>query len=218
MNRKSRIKHIVKHGVIAVVRLDEALPLQPVADALFDGGIKLIEITLTTPYALTTIQELKQLYSPDILIGAGSVTIKQHVQEVASAGADFIASPITKKEIIDEGHIHDLPVLSGAFTPTEAQMAYEYGADMIKIFPAAQLGLSYIKAILAPLPHLRLVPTGGVTLENAGEWIRAGAVAVGVGSALMDKELIRNNCVATLKSRASILCKSVDKANKNMGP
>jgi len=212
MKRKLITEHISKVGVIAVVRLEEPLPLKPITSALYSGGITVIEITLTTPDALTIMEELKQFHGPEVLIGAGSVTSKKQIEEVAFTGADFIVSPITKKEIIEEAHLHDLPVFPGALTPTEVQMAYEYGADMIKIFPAIQLGVGYIRALQAPLPHVRLVPTGGITPENAGEWIRAGAAAVGIGSALINEEVIINHRISELTDRASIVCKNIAKA------
>ncbi|MCY4171726.1 MAG: bifunctional 4-hydroxy-2-oxoglutarate aldolase/2-dehydro-3-deoxy-phosphogluconate aldolase [Bacteroidetes bacterium] len=216
MNRKSRIQEITKIGAIAVIRLNETLPLKPVTEALFNGGIRATEVTLTTPNALSTIEELRQFHGPEMLIGAGSVITKQQVQDVALAGGDFIVSPITKKEVIDQGHILDLPVMPGALTPTEVQTAYEYGAGLIKIFPASQFGLSYIKALLAPFPNLKLVPTGGVTPENAGQWIHAGALAVGVGSALVDKEVINNHQVSEITARASTLCRNIARAKKQL--
>ena len=214
MNRRIVSEKIIESGAIAVLRFKEALPLKPVASALIQGGIKVLEVTLTTPNALTEIDALKQCYGTEVLIGAGSVTTKQQVQDVALAGASFIVSPITKKAVIDAGHAHDLPVLPGAFTPTEAQAAHEYGADMVKIFPAGQLGLGYMKALLAPLPHLKLVPTRGVTPENAGEWIRAGAVAVGLGTALIDAEAVRKNHLFVLTECATTLCTSIVDARK----
>lgn len=211
-HRRALTKKMLASGAIAVLRLREALPLKPAVDALIRGGITVLEVTLTTPNALSSIETLRKSYGAEILIGAGSVITEEQTHDVVSAGANFIVSPITKKEVIRAGHAHGLPVLPGALTPTEVQIAHEYGADMVKVFPAEQLGLSYIKALLAPLPHLRLAPTGGVTPENAGEWIRAGAAVVGLGSALFDTEAIRSGRLSTLTERARTLCASIAEA------
>ncbi|MCY4159820.1 MAG: bifunctional 4-hydroxy-2-oxoglutarate aldolase/2-dehydro-3-deoxy-phosphogluconate aldolase [Bacteroidetes bacterium] len=214
MNRREKVKQIITSGAIAVLRFRKKLPLEQTVDALIRGGVKVLEITLTTPGSLSSIEALQKSHGSEILIGAGSVITEQQVQDVASAGADFVVSPVTKKEVIDSGHVRELPVIPGAFTPTEAQVAHEYGADMIKIFPAGQLGSGYLKALLAPLPNLKLVTTGGVTPENAGEWIRTGAVAVGLGSALIDVEVIQSGQFSVLTERARILCNSITEARK----
>ncbi len=215
INRRDSCNKIIESGVIAVFRFKEVFPMIPVADALIRGGIMVLEITLTTPEALSSIEALKRHYGSKILIGAGSLISRDQVEKVASAGADFIVSPITRNELIDAGHAYDLPILLGAFTPTEAQTAHEYGADMVKIFPAGQTGPSYLRGLLAPMPHLKLVPTGGVTPENAGEWIHAGAVAVGIGTALIDTEAIRRGTFSVLTERARTLCSCIAKAKNS---
>ena len=214
MNRKTLTSRIAKAGAIAIVRIKETLTLEPAAEALVRGGITVLEVTCTTPNALPTIEALRQCYGTDILIGAGSVITEQQVKDVVSAGACFVVSPVTKKSVIDAAHSFDLPVLPGALTPTEAQVADDLGADMVKIFPAGQLGFSYVKALLAPLPHLKLVPTGGVTPENAGKWIRSGAAAVGIGSALVDVAAIRSGQLSVLTERAFVLCASIAEARR----
>ncbi len=214
MNRKILTNRIVEAGAVAIVRIKETLPLEPAAEALVRGGITVLEVTCTTPNAFPTIEALRRCYGMDVLIGAGSVITEQQVKDVASAGACFVVSPITKKGVIDAAHALDLPVLPGALTPTEAQAAYDLGADMVKIFPAGQLGFSYVRALLAPLPHLKLVPTGGVTPENAGQWIRSGVAAVGIGSALVDVAAIRSGQLSVLTERASVLCASIAEARE----
>ncbi len=213
-HRSALTKKIFASGAIAVIRLKEELPLKAAVDALIRGGIRVLEVTLTTPNALSTIHELRKSFGEEILIGAGSVITEQQTRDVAAAGANFVISPITKKEVIYAGHANNLPVLPGALTPTEVQTAHEYGADMVKIFPAEQLGLSYIRALLAPLPHLKLVPTGGVTPENAGEWLRSGATAVGIGSALIDTEVLRTGQLSVLTERARILSTNITEARE----
>jgi len=214
MNRESHAEHIIRFGALAVIRLNEPMPILPIAEALFLGGIRTMEVTLTTPNALSMIEELALSYGANMLIGAGSVTNQQQVEDVASAGASFVVSPIIKKETIESCHALDLAVLPGAFTPTEVQTAYEWGADMVKLFPAQQLGVGFLKALLAPLPHLKLLPTGGVTPENAGAWIHAGAQALGLGSALIDSEAIRNHHYSILTERAITLSNSVAEARQ----
>ncbi len=214
MNRKNVAEKIIQAGAIAVLRFKGRVPTGSVADALIRGGIRVLEVTLTTPDALSAIETLNRCFGTEMLIGAGSVTAGEQVQDAVQAGASFIVSPITKKAVIEAGHAHDVPVVPGAFTPTEAQTAHEYGADMVKIFPAGQLGTEYLKALLAPLPHLKLVPTRGVTPENAGEWIRAGAVAVGLGTALIDLEAIRQGDFSVLTRDASVLCARIAEARK----
>ena len=218
MNRKNLAEKIIQAGAIAVLRFKGEMPTESVADALICGGIRVLEVTLTTPDALSAIETLNRCFGTEVLIGAGSVTAGEQVQDAVQAGASFIVSPITKKAVIEAGHAHDVPVVPGAFTPTEAQTAHEYGADMVKIFPAGQLGTEYLKALLAPLPHLKLVPTRGVTPENAGEWIRAGAVAVGLGTALIDMEAIRQGDFSVLTRGASVLCTSIAEARKETEP
>lgn len=211
---QAQTEHIIRFGAMAVIRLHESVPILPIADALLMGGIRTLEVTLTTPNALSMIEQLSQSYGTKMLIGAGSVINPKQVQDVASAGGSFIVSPITKKEIIDAGHALDCAVLPGAFTPTEVFTAHEWGADMVKIFPAQQLGTGYLKALLAPLPHLKCLPTGGVTPDNAGTWIHAGAQALGIGSALIDPESIRNHHYSMLTDRATILSKNITEARQ----
>jgi 2-dehydro-3-deoxyphosphogluconate aldolase/(4S)-4-hydroxy-2-oxoglutarate aldolase len=161
-------------------------------EALLEGGVDALEITLTVPNALKAIKEARERLGPDIVLGAGTVITAHTCRDAIGAGAQFIVSPIMRPEIVEAAHAAGCPVMLGAYTPTEAQTAYEAGADFIKIFPADRLGATYVKALLAPLPHLRIVPTGGVDLETAPEFIKAGCAALGVGSSLLNPELIRN--------------------------
>ena len=180
-------------GIIAVVRTDRAEQVLPVCEALLAGGVIAVEITLTVPNALEAIRAASERYGSRALIGAGTVLTADSCRAVIAAGAEFVVSPITRAEIAEAAHAADRPVMLGAYTPTEAQSAYEAGADFIKLFPADKLGPAYVKSLRAPLPHLRIVPTGGVDLQTAGDFLRAGCVALGVGSSLLSAEILRTS-------------------------
>ncbi|HMJ66717.1 MAG TPA: bifunctional 4-hydroxy-2-oxoglutarate aldolase/2-dehydro-3-deoxy-phosphogluconate aldolase, partial [Candidatus Binatia bacterium] len=184
----------------------------PICEALLEGGIHALEVTLTVPNALKAIATARDRFGAKVVLGAGTVINAQMCRDAIAAGAEFIVSPIMRPEIVTSAHAMDRPVMLGAYTPTEAQAAHEAGADFIKIFPADRLGAAYIKALLAPLPHLRIVPTGGVDLETAPEFIRAGCVALGVGSSLLKPELIRNGDWKDLSRLAKAYIDVVKKA------
>jgi 2-dehydro-3-deoxyphosphogluconate aldolase / (4S)-4-hydroxy-2-oxoglutarate aldolase len=179
-------------GLVAVIRTPRREDVLPVCEALLEGGVTALEITLTVPNAIKAVSETRERFGSKIVLGAGTVTTGQLCRDAITAGAQFIVSPIMRPELVEISHAAGCPVMLGAYTPTEAQAAYEAGADFIKIFPADRLGATYIKALLAPLSHLRIVPTGGVDLETAPEFIKAGCAALGVGSSLLNPELIRN--------------------------
>lgn len=178
-------------GVIAVIRAQSVIQVHPICEALIAGGIVAIEITMTTPGAIAIIRQAHQEFSNRAVIGVGTVLDVSTCEAALAAGAEFVVSPVCRRELIGHAHGAGRPVMIGAYTPTEAQLASEAGADFIKIFPAETLGPGYIKSLLAPLPHLRCVPTGGVDLRNIGEFFKAGCAAVGVGSSLMPGEIIK---------------------------
>lgn len=208
--RSHILERVLASGVVAVVRMPDSRKLIRIVEAIREGGITAIEITMTTPNALAVISEVASSMGDVVEIGVGSVLDAETGRRAIEAGAQYIVSPIFKSEIIDVAHEHGLPAMPGAFTPTEIQTATEAGADVIKVFPADIVGMPFFKGVLAPMPHLKLMPTGGVSLTNAGEWIRAGAVAVGVGSALLDKKAIADGDFARLTENARILCSSVE--------
>lgn len=205
MNRQEIVSIIEKHKAVAVVRIPDPNLYEEVAEAMYEGGIRVSEITMTVPGAVSLIKKAAANNPDDAILGVGSVTNAEMTQKAVEAGAQFVVSPIMKKEIIDKANELDVPVLPGAFTPTEIQQAWDWGADIIKVFPANIVGMNFFKAVKAPLPHLKLMPTGGVSLTNGGEWIKAGACAVGVGSALLDKEAIKRGDFKTIKNNAEIL-------------
>ena len=192
MRSRSEIISLMTHpGIIAVVRTTRSDQVLPICEALLAGGVLALEITLTIPGALETIQAASQQLGSRAVIGAGTVLNAEDCRLAIEAGAQFVVSPIAKLEILQTAHAADRPVMLGAYTPTEAQAAHEAGADFIKIFPADKLGAGYIRALRAPLPHLRLVPTGGVDLATAADFLQAGCVALGVGSSLISAEIVR---------------------------
>ena len=185
------IARLIDPGVIAVVRINSREHAIPLAEALLAGGIHAIEITMTTPGALEIIQEASARL-PFALLGVGTVLDGTTATEAVNAGAQFVVSPITRRDIAEAAHRQDRPVMLGAFTPTEAQTAYEYGADFIKLFPAENLGPAYVKSLRAPLPHLKIVPTGGVDLQTIGGFLQAGCSAVGAGSSLISPAAVKS--------------------------
>lgn len=209
MTRSEIVSQIVKCGAVAVIRMEDPSKLLKVVEALYEGGLFMSEITMTLPNALKVTEEVSEKVPDEVIIGVGSVMNAETAQNAIDAGAKFVVSPITKKEIIQTAHKNNLPVIPGAFSPTEIQTAHEMGADIVKVFPADVVGIKYFKSIKAPMPHLKLMPTGGVTLDNAGEWLLNGAEAVGIGSALLDKDAIKNEDYSKLKSNAKLLMQNL---------
>ena len=197
-SRSEIISLLTKPGIIAVVRTNATEQVPPICEALIAGGVIALEITFTVPNALDAIREASLRFRHQALIGAGTVLNAGACGDAIAAGAEFVVSPITKLEIAEAAHAADKPVMLGAYTPTEAQTAHEAGADFIKIFPADKLGPSYIKALRAPLPHLKIVPTGGVDLNTAADFLEAGCAALGVGGSLLTSEILKTNNWAEL--------------------
>ena len=195
-------------GVIAVVRLPESAGLRSVAAALVAGGVSAVEITLTTPGAIEAITELAS-HGGGAVVGAGTVLDEKAARSVIAAGARFVVSPTLDRGVVRYCRDQGVPCLPGAFTPTELLEAWRAGAELVKLFPASALGPRYLREVLAPLPLLRVVPSGGVSLENAADWIRAGAAAVSVGGALVSATLVRDQSWGELTARARALVDTV---------
>lgn len=209
---KEEILRVIEEtGVVAVIRLASAEPLLRAAEAVAAGGVRVIEFTMTTPRALEVLAGASAAPGASIF-GAGTVLDAETARAAILAGARFIVSPVLCPDVIRLCRRYDVPVIPGAMTPTEILRAWELGADMVKVFPAGVLGPRYLKDILAPLPQLRLIPTGGVTLENAGEYIRAGAIAVGVGGDLLDARAITEGRWPVLTERAAALVQRIAEA------
>ena len=190
-SRAEIVSRLVTPGIIAIFRTDRMEPILPACEALIAGGIVALEITLTVPHALAAIREAREKFDSQAVIGAGTVLNAETCRAAIKAGAEFVVSPIVRAQVVAAAHDLDRPVMLGAYTPTEAQLAHEAGADFVKIFPADRLGPAYIQTIRGPLPHLRIVPTGGVDLHTAADFLAAGCAALGVGSSLLTREILQ---------------------------
>jgi 2-dehydro-3-deoxyphosphogluconate aldolase/(4S)-4-hydroxy-2-oxoglutarate aldolase len=215
MNKKQILDEIFKRKVVAVLRVKEEDKLKKVIQAIADGGVSVAEITMTVPNAIKLIEKMSIELDENIIIGVGSVLNKKTAEDAIKAGAKYVVSPILKKEIIEMAQKYDVPVMPGCFTPTEIYSAFEMGADIAKVFPADVVGMPFFKAILAPMPHLKLMPTGGVSLTNAGDWLKAGACAVGIGSALLDDKAIKEENYLKLTENAKTIMDGISSVNKN---
>ena len=209
MKKEEVIKSLLECGAVAVIRLSDPNKLIKVAKAIYEGGVSGIEITMTVPNAIEVIADANKEIGAYMNVGVGSVLDANTAQRAIDAGANYVVSPIFKKDIVEMAHRNGVPAMPGAFTPTEIQTAFEAGADVVKVFPADVVGMAFFKGVLAPMPHLKLMPTGGVTLTNAGDWLRAGACAVGVGTALLDKKAIESENYTVLTENAKILMESI---------
>lgn len=209
------LSEIFKRKAVAVLRVKEEEKLKKVIEAIDAGGVSIVEITMSVPNAIKLIEKMSKELDEHIIIGVGSVLNQFFAEEAISAGAKYVVSPILKKEIIETAHKYDVPVMPGCFSPTEIYSAFEIGADIIKVFPADIVGMPFFKAILAPIPYLKLMPTGGVSLTNAGDWIKAGACAVGIGSALVDEKAIKDENFIKLTENAKTIMNSINSVNKN---
>ena len=209
MSRLQVLREVENTGVVAVIRMKEADKLRAVIDALLEGGVRALELTMTVPGAIGLIEEIAKTLPGEFQLGAGTVLDPETARQVILAGAKYIVAPTLNLKTIEMCHRYDVAIMPGCFTPTEILTAWEAGADVIKVFPATALGPAYFKDVRAPLPQVRLMPTGGVTMENAGEWIKAGAVAIGVGSALVDTKAIAAGNFAQITKNAKSLIESV---------
>lgn len=215
MSKKLILDEIFKRKAVAVLRVKEEDKLKKVIEAIDAGGVSVAEITMTVPNAIKLIEKMSNELDEHIIIGVGSVLSKEVAEDAIKAGAKYVVSPILKKEIIEMAQKYDVPVMPGCFTPTEIYSAFEMGADIVKVFPADIVGMPFFKAILAPMPHLKLMPTGGVSLTNAGDWLKAGACTVGIGSALLDNIAIKEENYLKLTENAKIIMSSINAVNKN---
>jgi 2-dehydro-3-deoxyphosphogluconate aldolase/(4S)-4-hydroxy-2-oxoglutarate aldolase len=221
VTRRSRtevLQAIEESGVVAVIRVRDPELVQGVVDALLAGGVRALEITMTVPRAVELIAQIAPKLPSEFLLGAGTVIDAQTARQVIDAGARFIVSPVFKREVIDVCRERDIVSAPGCLTPTEILSAWEAGADVVKVFPATALGPGYIKDVLAPLPQVKLMPTGGVTKDNAGEWIKAGAVALGVGTSMVDAKAVAERRFEVVSANARHFVDAVKQARASAKP
>jgi 2-dehydro-3-deoxyphosphogluconate aldolase/(4S)-4-hydroxy-2-oxoglutarate aldolase len=213
MEKREVFNRMMSEGLVPVIRVTSASEAIDVADAIKEGGVTLIEITMSVPGAIDVIKELTQKYKDEIIMGAGTILDPETGRAALLAGAQFIVSPILNLDLIHLAHRYSAVVIPGTMTPTEILTAWNAGADMVKVFPAAQLGgPEYIKAIRGPLPQVLLVPTGGVNLQNAGAFIKAGATALGVGGELVDKKAIKEKKFHVITENTRAFLKTIREA------
>ena len=209
MTKDKVLKGLLASKAVAVIRMTDAAKLAKAAAALREGGVTALEVTMTVPGAVEIIRAMAGDKQPGVLVGAGTVLDVGTALEVIAAGADFVVSPVTDGDMIRTCREAEVLVVPGAFTPTEIAAAWRAGADIVKVFPATSLGPQFFRDLRGPLPHIRLMPTGGVTLENAREFLAAGACCVGIGTALLDKKMIDSDDWEGLASRARRLVESL---------
>jgi 2-dehydro-3-deoxyphosphogluconate aldolase/(4S)-4-hydroxy-2-oxoglutarate aldolase len=209
MRKDEVLDIILATKVIAVIRMSDAAKLTRVVEAIEKGGVRAIEITMTTPSALQIIAAMAKRKPAETLIGAGTVLDAATAEAVIRAGAEFVVSPITNYEMIASCRKNDIFVAPGALSPTEIFAAWEHGADVVKVFPATSVGPKYFQDLKGPLPQVRLMPTGGVSLKNAREFIRSGACCVAIGTALLDKKAIAVEDWDVLTEKAKALVESL---------
>jgi 2-dehydro-3-deoxyphosphogluconate aldolase/(4S)-4-hydroxy-2-oxoglutarate aldolase len=202
MSKSDDLGRIIDGGIVAVMRAQSGEKLVDVAEALLAGGVKVMEVTFTVPNALHVLEEVANRMGDRILLGAGTVLDPETARIAILAGAQFIVSPSTDPEVIQLCRRYDKVVLPGAFTPTEVVQAWQAGADIVKVFPSDCVGPQYLKALRGPLPQVRLMPTGGVNLDTAAEFLRCGACALGVGGALVSSQAVADGDMAGIESLA----------------
>ena len=190
MKKAQIISRLRDPGIVAIIRADDSSQLIDATQALLDGGIRAVELTMTTPDAIGVIEKAAAKFGDQILLGLGSVLDETTARLAILAGAKFIVTPVFRPAVITACVRYGVPIASGAYTPTEALVAHEAGADFVKIFPADGLGAGYIKAIKGPLPQLEIIPTGGVNLKTVKEFLDAGCAALAVGSNLVSKDIL----------------------------
>lgn len=202
MQTKKAMEEIVRTGVVAIMRAKSSDQLLTAAEAILEGGVNSIEVTMTTPGAIDVIKQATDRFGNEVIFGVGSVLDAETARTAILAGAEFVVGPTLDLAMIELCKRYSVPVIPGAFTPTEVLRAWQSGADLVKVFPASFGGPAYLKAVKAPLPQVKLVPVGGVNEENTADFIRAGAEIVAVGSALINQKLLDEGDLAAITERA----------------
>lgn len=213
MKKHDILNRLLNEGLIPLIRADSASDAMDVAVAIKEGGSSFLEITMTVPGAIGAMKELSAHYKDDFIIGAGTVLDPETARAAILAGAQFIVSPTLSFELISIAHRYSVVVIPGAMSPTEILAAWEAGADLVKVFPAPQLGgPDYIKAVKGPLPQVLLMPSGGIDIDSAGAFIRAGAAAVAAGNELVDKKAVKQKAFHIITANTRAFIKTIQEA------
>lgn len=214
MDKLANLKRLIDSGLVAVIRRPDASKIHAIAEALVEGGVGALEITVDTPGVFEMIKDIKAEFGARVLVGAGTVLDAHTAKTAIEAGSDFVFSPIWDEETIQLTIRYGKISIPGVMTPTEIVKAYQAGADLLKIFPGRSLGVDYIKELKGPLGHIPMMPTGGVDLHNVGQFIKNGAVAVGVGGSLLNKKVIEEGRFDVLKETAKQFVTAIQEARK----
>ena len=214
MDKQETLKKIADLGLVAVIRGPSPELTVKMVEALIAGGVHGIEITYSTPDAEGVVQLLDQQFGAEIVLGMGTLTRPEQAQSAKAAGATFLVSPHCEPELARAMVASGLAVMMGALTPTEVVQAHRLGSDIVKIFPGSLVGPAYIKALKGPFPETPMMPTGGVSVENVGEWFAAGVVAVGAGSELCPPQWAKEARFVDITQRASAFCAAVAQARR----
>lgn len=215
MSKLNNLSRVLNSGIVAIIRSDDGSRLADVAEALVAGGVEVMEVTFTVPKAHRVLEQVADRLGDKILLGAGTVLDTETARIAMLAGAEFIVSPAVNVDVIRCCRRYDKLIFPGALTPTEVLTAWEAGADVVKIFPSEVTGPGYLKALAGPLPQIRLMPTGGVNLETAAAFLRAGACALGVGGSLVEAKAVAAGDMARITSLARQYVKIVEETRKS---
>jgi 2-dehydro-3-deoxyphosphogluconate aldolase/(4S)-4-hydroxy-2-oxoglutarate aldolase len=202
MSKEDQLRQVLDCGIVAVVRAQDSEQLVEVVRALADGGVTVVEITMTVPGALDVVKKVRQSLGDRVLLGAGTILDPETARAAFLAGAEYIVAPTVNLEVIRLCQRYDKLAMPGAFTPTEILGAWEAGADIVKVFPAEVVGPAFFKAVRAPLPQIRLMPTGGVDLSTAAAFLKAGACCLGVGGQLVEPAAVAKRDFDRIRSLA----------------
>lgn len=217
MSREANLRRVLDTGIVSIIRAKSGDQLVNVAKALYEGGIDVIEVTFTVPGVLDIIAAVKKALGDKILLGAGTVLDPETGRAAILAGAEFLVTPTINTDVIRMCNRYSKVIMPGGFTPTEILTAWDAGADIVKVFPAEIGGPPFLKAVHGPLPHVRLLPTGGVNLETLPAFLKAGACAVGLGSQLVEAKAVESGDMARITSLAQQYVSLVKKTRHEMG-
>jgi 2-dehydro-3-deoxyphosphogluconate aldolase/(4S)-4-hydroxy-2-oxoglutarate aldolase len=214
--KEKDLARVLDTGIVAVIRADSGDLLADVAEALLAGGVDVMEITFTVPAAVRVLERVAERMGQRVLLGAGTILDPETARVAVLAGAQFIVSPNTNLDVIRLCRRYGKLVMPGAMTPTEVVTAWETGADIVKIFPSEITGPKYLKALHGPLPQVRLMPTGGVDLNTAAEFLRCGACALGIGGSLVEKNAVQTGNLARIESLARQFVQIVNQTRQTL--